>query len=215
MTAFNSLLICTVFFAGLFIQTPIHAQRKAFAGSVTYEPISDDRSEMDGLRVPTRIEFIALGTKVRYTEHVEGVSRTVISNYETRQQHVLFDLFGQKLALVAPLIDPSEVHPPVIGEEGQLPHDALPVAGYPGKTIVIDGQTVVFSDRYLLRDPSLPAVPGLPLEYTIPKTNVRLRATSISEDIPSDTHFLIPPDYTVVTPEEMQQMFSTSPLDDQ
>jgi hypothetical protein len=215
MKAIKYLLLGSLVFSGVFAVSIAHAQRKAFAGSVTYEPVHDDRSEVDGMRIPTRVEFIALGTKVRYTEHVDGASRTVISNYETRQQHVLFDFLGQKIALVAPLIDPSEVNPPIIGEEGNLPLDALPIAGYEGKSIRIDDQTVIYSDRFLLRDPSLPAVPGLPLEYTIPKTNARFRAVSISNEIPTDTHFVIPPDYTVVTPEEMQRMFSTSPTEDQ
>ena len=215
MKAIKYLLLGSLIFLCLLTVSSAQAQRKAFAGKITYEPVHDDRSEIDGMRIPTRVEFVALGTKVRYTEHVDGASRTVISNYETRQQHVLFDFLGQKIALVAPLIDPSEVNPPIIGDEGNVPQDALPIAGYPGKSIQIDDQTVIYSDRFLLRDPSLPGVPGLPLEYTIPKTNARFRAVSISNEIPNDSHFVIPPDYTVVTPEEMQRMFSTSPSEDQ
>lgn len=182
------------------------AQESTFRGSITYLPVSDDRPESDVTKVPESILVYGGDAGFRYEERLSGTSRVIITNSVQSEQHIMFEMLGQKLALVAPVVTASA--PVSALDESSV--EALPINGYKAISVQVGRDRVICSPEHSFNHPNLPQVQGLVLEFTHAASGVRFRATEINEGQPERRLFTVPSDYNIVTAEELQSVFGMS-----
>lgn len=185
-----------------------HAQ-DAFSGTVIYHPVSDDRAESDVLGGPEVIVLTTLGDLSRWEESVNGKTRVVITDLEAGTQHVLFELLGERIALITPEEEMKRILQRTGAESPQA--DALPIAGYPCKQSTQQGQTVIYTEAFRLSHPNLPFCAGMPLAFTLPtgRGNIRYQAVEVSEEEVDPARFVIPADYLVLNSDQLRALFSS------
>lgn len=181
--------------------------QEAFSGTIVFTPLSDDRPESDVKQGPDEIVLTVNGAKSRWEEFIGPKSRVVITDLESDQQYVLFSLLGESIALVSPEEEMARLKSRTGQEVNEA--DALPIAGFNCSQATVEGQSVVFTDQYILEHPYLPIVQGMPLEFALKTGNgeIRYRASKVEASQPGDELFLVPQGYLVMNADQMQDLF--------
>ncbi len=177
------------------------AQAEPFVGAVVYTPTNDDRSYIEP-PLPDEVVIHSTQGFHRYEEAIGDDRRVVIYDVAKGEQYTLMTLLGEKIAIRAPFELPAAV-----SSIDAATIDALPICKWPAKSTVIGDQTVVYTPLLLSNHPTLPKCGGLVLEFTYPKSNLRLRAVTVNAELPNADLFTIPAGYTVITAEELLEVF--------
>ena len=199
-----------LFFFGLFFASAFASlAQDAFTGTVVYRPLTDDRAESDVLGGPEEIVLTTMGALSRWEESVNGKTRVVITDLEAGTQHVLFELLGERIALITPKEEMKRMLQRSGAESPTL--DALPIAGYTCKQSTQQGQTVVYTEAFQLSHPNLPVCGGMPLAFTMPtgRGNIRYQAVKVAEGEADPASFVIPGDYLVLNSDQLRALFSS------
>lgn len=179
------------------------AQAEPFIGTVVYTPTNDDSGFIEP-PLPDEVVIHSAPGFHRYEEAIGTDRRVVIYDLANGEQYTLMTLLGEKLALRAPYTPPA-----VAAAMDATVVDALPICGYPAQTVYMSNHYygVVFTPRFLSNHPNLPQCGSLVLEFTYPKSTLRLRAATVNTGAPDAALFTIPAGYTVITAEELLEVF--------
>ncbi len=148
-----------------------------------------------------------------------GMSTVVITDNKTRTSTTLMDVMGNK---VATRISEEDV---LKENQNQKPVKVMPtdetreIAGYPcKKAIIIDSEgeesELFYTDQIRLEGgnwshPYYKDIKGLPLKYTTKEGGFKMHITAkkVIEEKVSDSKFVVPSEYKIMTKKEIQMMF--------
>lgn len=177
---------------GIFAQQP-------FVGTVKYL-ISDAAGNDNGV-----MTIHSDGTNFYCEETVGDFSLATIEYPEQRAEYLLVTFLGRKLAIAAPS---DKVNMRVIPADIQTA-PATSILGLSClQTIGIEG-VVVYSPDYLLNYKTLPAVPGLPVQFE-QMSDQGIRKYVLSEidlTVPNPIIFTLPEGFTVIGSNDLMSVF--------
>ncbi|MGF1565146.1 MAG: hypothetical protein ACFCUH_07240 [Flavobacteriales bacterium] len=177
------------------------AQAEMFSGTVVYTRTNDDRGYIEP-PLPNEVVIHSAPGYHRYEEAIGADRRVVIYDLAKGEQYTLMTLLGERIAIRAPFETASAV-----SSMDAVLTDALPICGWPATSVNINKQSVVYTPRLLSNHPNLPQCGGLVLEFTYPKSSLRFRAATVSTQAPDAALFTIPAGYTLITAEELLEVF--------
>jgi hypothetical protein len=200
-----------------------YGQKIITEGKVVYK-ITYPEMELDNqtaAMLPSESVVFFKNTKSRTNVSMGmGMTTSTITDSKTNSNIALFDMMGNKSAVVTPAEEvkkwDTQKNTKVIqtGEKKEI-------AGYDCKKIVISNNDTTtmemfYTDKISPKAKLIPearSVEGFPLEYIIEQNGMKMKMTamSVTEEKVADDQFVIPPDYTVKTTEEMMKMFSSPP----
>lgn len=176
-------------------------QVEPFVGSVVYAAANDDRGFVEP-PLPDRVIIHSAPGFHRYEEAIGDDRRVVIYDLARGEQYTLVTLLGERIAILAPMESPA-----VLSSADAVENDALPICGWLAKSTTVNNSSVVYTPRWLSNHPMLPQCQGLVLEFTYPKSSLRLRAKEVKTESPNPEVFAIPAGYEVVTAEQLIELF--------
>lgn len=177
------------------------AQAELFIGTVVYTSTNDDRGYIEP-PLPDEVIIHSMPGFHRYEEAIGADRRVVIYDLAKGEQYTLMTLLGERIAIRAAFEAPLAV-----SSLDAVGTDALPICGWPAVSVNLNNQSVVFTPRLISNHPNLPHCGGLVLEFTYPKSSLRLRAATVNPAAPDAALFAIPAGYTLITAEELLEVF--------
>ncbi|PCJ85477.1 MAG: hypothetical protein COA57_07635 [Flavobacteriales bacterium] len=216
MNFLNNILLSTVFlitflFSGF--------SQNAFEGKVilgmNYDQLPEGLEMMSAMLPDESVLYI----KDDYTraEQSIGMLGTQIVITDTKEEKVtmLYDMLGQKYAVIMSVDDLAEKEKP--GKQKiEYINESKKVAGYNCKKAEIsydddDGILTVWytEDIPAASSNKFEGLNGFPLEYEVSKQEMKITITAkeISKEKVPSSYFQVPDGYKTITQEEMQQMF--------
>lgn len=185
------------------------------AYAINYIEIPEEVKGMESM-LPQEMKMTLKGSKTRIEQSVMGGSQIVIADTDANTSYILMDMMGQKIAIT---ITPEELEE-AKGTSGTKPltyHDEVKkILGYKCyKATYTEGgmeQELYYCPKITLPNGAykeFEGIKGCPLFYSTTKDNMKLEmtATDVSEHSVSDDLFTVPSGYTMMTQEELQQMF--------
>lgn len=197
------------------------AQSKPFKGVITFAfSYSGDIDAATIAQAPKLMTMFVLGNKTK-TQMIQGpVTIEVVLDGDAKTKTVLLDIMGQKKYYKQPKEDLDknieESKPEITYTEetktiaGYVCYKAIAVSrdedDNETKIIVwynteLGGEAVNYGDQFH-------GLKGMPMEYEIESQGIvtKISATEVKKGKVKETDFLIPADYSEMTPEEKQQI---------
>jgi len=190
----------------------------AFEGSISYN--IEYLTELDAAtkaQAPSEIIQFYKGNKVRIEQITPMGKVVVIADSDSKEQIVLLDLMGQKMALKTSkeetLEAMSDMTKPTINETSETKK----IAGYTCKKIevVFESSTETFwtTEEIEVNDPNWNQpwsnIKGLLMEYSQTQNDItsKIVAKEVKKSKVKDNMFAIPSDYQVMSMQEFRSMF--------
>jgi hypothetical protein len=199
-----------------------YAQKVINEGKVVYK-ITYPEMELDNqtaAMLPSESVVFFKNTKSRTDVSMGmGMTTSTIIDSKTDSHIALFDMMGNKSAVIT---TPEEVQKHRDSQKNSKviqTEEKKEIAGYDCKKIVLSNNDTTrmemfYTDKINPKAKLMPEarnIEGFPLEYIMEQNGMKMKMTamSVTEEKVSDDQFVIPPDYTVKTMEEMMKMFKS------
>lgn len=209
--------------AALFISTSIVAQKKAkpFEGFISYTvtPQGDVDASI-AAQLPTEVLVYFKGEKNRIEQKTPMGSAIIIGNISSKEQIVLIDMMGQKMALKSTKEETEKAQAEIPKGTVTVGTETKSIAGYTCKKVDFtqDGKTSVIyvTDEIDLQNSNWQTqykdVEGVMLEYIQlagQEGDIKLLITAkeVKKEKVKDTMFTIPTGYQEMSMAEFKKMF--------
>ncbi len=199
-------LALLLFITALTWQNEKLSAQTPFIGEVTWA-IDHELSDASAVqRAAERIQLQSDGSRTRWTEHLALGSRTVITDLSKREEYVLIEFLGEKLAIITPR-DKVIASPELTGSTREHKEKQF---GYQCAELLNGDNTYLYIPKLQVNHSILPAPGGLPVLFAmkLPTGTVYYRATSLEEKNVASSAFALPEEYRKITTRELQLLFS-------
>ncbi len=209
----------------LLVSTNLNAQKKSsdFVGSITYSVTT--QGEVDAqvaAQLPTEIIMYYNGAKTRIEQKTSMGSAIIISNAETKEQVVLIDMMGQKMALKSTKEETESSIAAIAKAEVVIGTETKTIAGYNCKKadFTQDGKksTIWITDEINLKNANWQTpykdINGVMLEYTQisgqdGEINMLITAKEVKKEKVKDSMFTVPTGYQEMSMTEFKKMMGS------
>ena len=197
------------------------SKSKAFQGHIFYSVTPQgDIDPSVSAQLPTEVQTYYKGSKTRMEQKTPMGSAIIIGDFETKEQVVLIDMMGQKMALKSTKEETEKAQSEIPAGTFTVGTETKQIAGYNCKSAEFtqDGKTVTL---FITEDLDIPNsnwqtqykdVKGVMLEYTQVagedgEIKMLISAKEVKQEKVKDTMFTIPAGYQEMSMAEFKKMF--------